>query len=323
MLSEENVKTNSPRAWLLAARPKTLSGAAVPVMLGTALAFKNTGWPDFHVLPAVLCFLFAFLMQIDSNFINDYFDFMKGNDDPASRLGPRRACAEGWITPAAMRIGLAVTSSLACSIGLPLVYYGGWEMIIVGAICVLFAFFYTTFFSYLGLGDLLVLVFFGIVPVCFTCYVIMPAATQTITLETFLLSIACGCIIDTLLCINNFRDRDNDRRDGKRTLIVRLGERWGTRLYAIMGYAGAAIAFLTLWVSDCFISPVIGPLPGLVYAGALLVIYVNHHTKTYQNMKAINHGRALNGVLGQTARNMFLFGLLTSAEVLIFAFLQP
>ncbi len=322
MLSEENVKTNSPRAWLLAARPKTLAGAAVPVMIGAAFGFKNVGWADFQILPAILCFLFAFLMQIDSNFINDYFDFMKGNDDPASRLGPKRACSEGWITPHAMRIGLVVTSALACVVGLPLIYYGGWEMVIVGAVCVLFAFLYTTFFSYKGMGDILVLLFFGIVPVCFTCYVIMPQETQTITLETFLMSVACGCVIDTLLCINNFRDRDNDRRDGKRTMIVRLGEKWGMRLYAIMGYAGAIIACLTLWVFNGLMTSVVRPWAGLVYAAALLVIYANHHANAYKEMKAINKGRELNRVLGHTARNMFLFGLLTSAEILIFAFLQ-
>lgn len=80
---------------------------------------------------AVLCMLFALVMQIDANFVNDYFDFMKGTDDE-KRLGPKRACAQGWITAAAMRRGLLYTTLLACVIGLPLVYYGGWEMILVG-----------------------------------------------------------------------------------------------------------------------------------------------------------------------------------------------
>lgn len=316
MLSEENVRTNSLRAWVLAARPKTLAGAAVPVMIGTALAMKNIGWnniSDFQIVPAVLCFLFAFLMQIDSNFINDYFDFMKGNDDPESRLGPKRACSEGWITPAAMRIGLVVTSALACVVGLPLIYYGGWEMVLVGAVCVLFAFLYTTFFSYKGMGDILVLVFFGIVPVCFTCYVIMPREAQTITLETFLMSVTCGFIIDTLLCINNFRDRDNDRRDGKRTMIVRLGETWGTRLYAIVGYTGVILAVITILIFNFE-----GRLVSAVLASALLFCtYTTLHESTYKQMRRINHGRQLNRVLGMTARNMFCFGLISAIAILI------
>ena len=98
-------------------------------------------------------------------------------------------------------------------------------MILVGTMCVLFAFLYTTKLSYLGLGDLLVLVFFGIVPVCLTYYVIMPDNGQTITLEVFLASISCGLVIDTLLLVNNYRDRDNDKRDGKNTLVVRIGEK--------------------------------------------------------------------------------------------------
>ena len=129
----------------------------VPVMIGTTWAWKLSGGENFRVVPAILCFLFAFLMQIDSNFINDYFDCLKGNDDRATRLGPKRACSEGWITLPAMRIGLVITSLLASLVGIPLIFFGGWEMILVGVACVLFAFLYTTYFSYLGLGDVLVL----------------------------------------------------------------------------------------------------------------------------------------------------------------------
>ena len=230
MTENKKIKTNSWKAWLLATRPKTLDGAAVPVMIGVALALRTTGWQHCRFVPAILCFLFAFLMQVDSNLINDYFDFRHGNDDPATRLGPKRACSEGWITPRAMVAGLALVSVLACAVGLPLVWYGGWQMIIVGAACVLFAFLYTTFFSYQGLGDVLVLVFFGIVPVCFTYYVIIPEVARVITWQVVAISIGCGLVIDTLLCVNNFRDRENDMKDGKRTVIVRLGEEGGATL---------------------------------------------------------------------------------------------
>ena len=191
MISErDNIKTNSLSAWILAARPKTLTGAIVPVMIGTAWAWKMGGAENFRFFPALLCFLFAFLMQIDSNFINDYFDCVKGSDDKETRLGPKRACTEGWITLPAMRKGLVITSLLASLVGLPLVFYGGWQMVLVGAACVLFAFLYTTFFSYLGLGDVLVLVFFGIIPVTFTTYVILPSTLRGVYPEVIMTSIA-------------------------------------------------------------------------------------------------------------------------------------
>ena len=96
----DEVRQNSPKAWLLAARPKTLTGAAVPVLIGGALAYVNADG-DVRWLPLVLCMLFAFVMQIDANFVNDYFDYLKGNDG-VERLGPKRACTEGWVTPRAM-----------------------------------------------------------------------------------------------------------------------------------------------------------------------------------------------------------------------------
>ena len=171
-MNESNVTTNSLKAWFLAARPKTLPGAAVPVMIGIASAISQYG-DAVRVGAAVLCMLFALVMQIDANFVNDYFDFMKGTDDE-KRLGPKRACAQGWITAVAMRRGLLYTTLLACVIGLPLVYYGGWEMILIGFACVVFCFLYTISFSYLGLGDVLVLVFFGLVPVCMTYWLVAP-----------------------------------------------------------------------------------------------------------------------------------------------------
>lgn len=311
MINENHkVATNSLEAWLLASRPKTLAGAAVPVMIGVALALKDTGWDKFQVIPAVLCFLFAFLMQIDSNLINDYFDFVHGNDDPGSRPGPKRACAEGWITTKAMLIGIVVVSAIACFFGLPLIYYGGWEMVIVGAVCVLFAFLYTTFFSYKGLGDILVLVFFGLVPVMFTYYVIMPASMQQFTGVTIACGLGCGMVIDTLLCINNFRDRHNDARDGKRTLIVRLGENRGAQLYNIIGLVGACITMVTI-MQEC--------RHGQLGAAVIIpyLFYAYKHSQSFDKLKKIWNGKALNEVLGMTARDMFIYGLMTVVAIFI------
>lgn len=132
----EEVKRNSLRAWILAARPKTLTGAITPVMIGSALAYMDG---HFQWLPALICCLFAGLMQIAANFINDLFDYLKGTDRE-DRLGPERACAQGWISPRAMRNGIIVTVLFACLIGSALLFYAGWELIIVGLLCVLFAF---------------------------------------------------------------------------------------------------------------------------------------------------------------------------------------
>ena len=310
MISEnDNIKSNSLAAWILAARPKTLTGAMVPVMIGAAWAWKISGGENFRIVPAILCFLFAFLMQIDSNFINDYFDCVKGNDDHTTRLGPKRACSEGWITLPAMRVGLVFTSLLACLVGLPLIFFGGWKMILVGVVCVVFAFLYTTYFSYLGLGDLLVLVFFGIVPVVFTTYVILPDHSQALCLKVIMSGVICGLVIDTLLVVNNYRDRDNDKRDGKITLIVRIGEEEAEKLYIALGLMSylqmACVLFLgekqdTLFVILlCFIFAPYGIL----------------HYKTAMQMKKIKKGKELNLILAHTARNMLLYGIATTIAI--------
>ena len=308
-MDETNVRVNSLKAWILAARPKTLTGAAVPVMIGIACAVAMYGWCGIRVVPAVLCMLFALIMQVDANFINDYFDFMKGTDDE-QRLGPKRACAQGWITASAMRSGLFVTTLLACIVGLPLVYYGGWEMIMVGLACVVFCFLYTISFSYIGLGDLLVLVFFGIVPVCMTNWLTAPpTALTSIPFAVVLMSIACGLIIDTLLVVNNYRDIDNDRRAGKLTLIVRIGERGGLVLYLILGLVGTILAIVGVVLLDWHDGQ---------WTQSLLIIYTPFHTWAFNEMRSIRKGAELNRVLGMTARNMFIFGLLASAA-LVFA----
>ena len=308
-MDETNVRVNSLKAWSLAARPKTLTGAAVPVMIGIACAVAMYGWCGIRVVPAVLCMLFALIMQVDANFINDYFDFMKGTDDE-QRLGPKRACAQGWITASAMRSGLFVTTLLACIVGLPLVYYGGWEMIMVGLACVVFCFLYTISFSYIGLGDLLVLVFFGIVPVCMTYWLTAPpTALTSIPFAVVLMSIACGLIIDTLLVVNNYRDIENDRRARKLTLIVRIGERGGLVLYLMLGLVGTILAIVGVVLLDWHDGQ---------WTQSLLIIYTPFHTWAFNEMRYIRKGAELNRVLGMTARNMFIFGLLASAA-LVFA----
>lgn len=293
------IHTNSLRAWMLAARPKTLTGAAVPVMLGCALAAADG---SFSLLPAVLCLLFAFLMQIDANLINDLWDYLKGSDGE-DRLGPERACAQGWITSRAMRRGIAVTTVAACATGCGLLFYGGWWLIAVGALCVVFAFLYTAGpypLAYHGWGDLLVLVFFGFVPVGCTYYVLSGGWTW----QAGILSAACGLAIDTLLMVNNYRDREQDARSGKRTLVVRLGERAGSRLYLALGIA-ATLLCLTLFYD------------GRTWTALLPLLYLAPHIAAWRRMVRINRGRELNAILGATSRNILLFGILLSIGLLL------
>lgn len=301
------VKTNSVKAWLLATRPKTLSAAAVPVMIGTAFAWRNTS-EQFNWIPAILCLLFAWIMQIDSNLVNDYFDFKKGNDDE-TRLGPKRACSEGWITSDAMVWGILITTLLGCMTGIPLILYGGLEMVMVGIACVVFCFLYTTLFSYHGLGDILVLLFFGIIPVCCTYYVCMPLHQQIPTGEVIASSIACGLAIDALLIVNNYRDIDNDRSNGKITLAVRLGENKTRRLYESIGYLAAGIMIILVFIDLYQIDKVIPTY-------AIYLIYIILHRQSYKEMKRINKGAKLNQVLGLTARNILVFGILSVAAIL-------
>lgn len=302
-MTSENITQDSLKAWLLAARPKTLSGAAVPVMIGVALAFVDAqeyGDDVFSWVAAALCLLFAFIMQIDANFVNDFFDYTKGNDDSASRLGPLRACTQGWVKIDSMKQAIASTTVLACLVGLPLVYYGGLEMILVGLLCVVFCFLYTTHLSYIGLGDVLVLVFFGIVPVCCTYYVQL----HTLTWQVFIASVACGLVIDGLLIVNNYRDRYNDERDGKMTLVVRIGSEATEWLYLILGIA-ACLLGVVFWLN------------GHVLAFVLPLIYLLMHVYTWLKLQRINYGRQLNECLGETARNMFVYGLTVALGLLL------
>ena len=302
-MSEETIRQDSLKAWLLASRPKTLSGAAVPVMVGLALAWVDAsayGEGVFSPLAAVLCLLFAFIMQVDANFINDFFDYARGNDDSATRLGPLRACTQGWVSADSMKRAIAATTVAACLVGLPLIYYGGLEMLLIGLLCVVFCFLYTTHLSYIGMGDLLVLLFFGVIPVCITYYIQL----HTCTWQVFLASVACGLVIDGLLIVNNYRDRDNDLRDGKRTLVVAMGARAAEWAYLSTGVAAVLLGGV-FWLN------------GHVLASLFPVLYLVLHVFTWLKMRRINHGRQLNECLGETARNMLIYGLCVAIGLLL------
>ena len=279
--------------WVEASRPKTLTASASPVLLGCALAYYDG---MFDIVPAVLCFLVALFAQIASNFANYYFDFKKGADRE-DRLGPERAVAQGWIAPKAMLVGTFVTLGVTCLSGLLLICFADWRLIWVGiaiAVCVLAYSAGPYPLAYNGLGDICVLLFYGVIPVCFTYYI----QTLSFSLLSFLLSVALGLLSVNILVVNNYRDYEQDKAACKRTTIVLFGRRFG-RVFYIFNECMAFVLVLPLvleaprWILFLF---------GILF---VLCFYTTRELITLE-------GRAFNRTLGHTARNVFLFAAVLS-----------
>lgn len=307
-----NIKTNSPKAWLLAARPKTLAAAIVPVAVGSALAYY---YHAFQWIPALVCLLFAILMQIAANLINDLFDYLKGSDGE-DRLGPLRATSQGWITVPAIKTGIVATVLSACLIGSILILYGGWEMILVGLFCAVFAWLYTSGpypLAYNGLGDVSVIVFFGLVATGFTCYVQTSYWTGLIVA----FGLATGMVVNTLLVLNNYRDRDTDQKSGKRTVVVLFGERFGRYLYFLLGIFAVLTVCLAIF-SRFFVNGENSDFnKKLLYLPCILILYLIPHILTWRKIVRIKAGVALNALIGETSRNMLFFAILLSLGLIL------
>ena len=204
--------------WLLAARPKTLSASVVPVLVATALVPpRPIPWPIFA------CALFgAVFIQIGTNLVNDALDFKRGADTSA-RLGPLRVTQAGLLTAKTVMRGAIVCFVLAAACGISLIIRGGWPMLVIGLASIAMAYAYTGGpypLAYHGLGELFVLVFFGLVAVCGTYYV----ETLTLVPAAWLAGLAVGLLAIALLAINNLRDIESDRASHKRTMAARFGE---------------------------------------------------------------------------------------------------
>jgi len=293
-----NKNISSFRAWIEAARPKTLTASVSPVILGCTIAYVDD---VFKWIPAVLCFFVALLAQIASNFANDYFDYKKGADNE-DRLGPDRAVASGWITPKAMLTGTFVTLGLSCLCGLALCYIAGWELLIVGiliALCVL-AYSAGPFpLAYNGLGDVCVLLFYGVIPVCFTYYV----QAHAFSFLSFLLSLAVGFLSVNILVVNNYRDYKQDKASGKRTTIVLFGRFFGRMFYLVNGL----LAFLFSW-------------PLIEWTSWWMFIFIIGFFVlfwfTWKELIRLK-GKALNKTLGHTARNVLIYTFILIAMLLL------
>ena len=234
--------------WIEAARPKTLPAAVVPVALGTALAWADGG---FAWWPALLCLTFALLIQIGTNFANDYYDFIKGADT-AERIGPARAVASGWIQPKTMLIATMVTFAVAFVAGCLLIPYGGYGLLAVGVLCILCGIAYTGGpypLGYNGLGDIFVFIFFGLVATGFTHWV----QTQVWSLDPWLLGCIPGALATNLLVVNNLRDHRTDRKAGKRTTVVRFGVGFGLGEYIGFLLLSFGLSFWFAWERDAMV----------------------------------------------------------------------
>jgi 1,4-dihydroxy-2-naphthoate octaprenyltransferase len=224
--------------WLEATRPKTLPAAVCPVMVGSALAYDAGA---FDWLPALLCLGFALLVQVGTNFANDYLDGVRGSDTE-KRLGPQRAVAAGLVSAAGMKSAALTVLLVAFIMGLALIPFGGWWLLAVGIASVLCAWLYTGGpypLAYNGLGDIFVVVFFGFIAVGCTYYVQARSLSEAVLWA----GLACGLLINNILVVNNYRDADEDRTSGKKTLAVRFGRnfaKWQYR-FTVVFVAGITV----------------------------------------------------------------------------------
>ncbi len=286
--------------WILAARPKTLWAAIAPVIIGSALAYDRAA---FDLLPALAALFGAVMIQIGTNFANDYFDFKCGVDS-GERLGPLRVTQAGLVSPNTMKLATAVAFLLATAAGAYLVWHAGWPILVIGLLSILFGVLYTAGPSPLsrnGLAELFVLIFFGPVAVCGTYYVqVLSFGRDAATLAAIIAGLAPGLFSVAILAVNNLRDIDNDRRAGKRTLAVRFGlafARW-EYLIAVVAASSVPIALYLLTEEHRF-----ALLASLTALAAVPMV------KTVLSRR---EGPILNSVLASTGKLLLSYAVLFS-----------
>ena len=307
MTATADARVGRRQAWVMAARPQTLPAGIAPVLAGVGLAVADG---VFALAPALAALLGALLIQVGTNFANDYYDAVKGADTD-EREGFTRVTASGLIEPAAVRRAMIATFGLAVLVGTTLVYLGGLPIVLIGIASIVAGLLYTGGpypYGYYGLGDVFVFVFFGLVAVAGTYYVQAVATLGagplplwipegTLTADALIVGAGIGALATAILVVNNIRDRETDRATGKRTLAVLLGYRLSRVEYLLL--LGVAYAVpLALWARGY------GPvtlLPLLtIPLGALVARTVLTRTD----------GDALNPALERTGQLLALYALL-------------
>ncbi|MDX1438935.1 MAG: 1,4-dihydroxy-2-naphthoate polyprenyltransferase [Rubricoccaceae bacterium] len=293
LTQEAPTKPRGLAVWLLASRPKTLSVTLSPVLLGTAFAISDSA---FHGLAFVCALVSGLLIQIGTNFANDYEDYVRGADTEF-RKGPTRVTQSGMVSPQAVKRAAIITFSLAVAAGGYLIFRGGWPILVLGLVSIASGIAYTAgryALAYTGLADLFVLAFFGPIAVGGTYYV------QALTLPSYVLiaGIGPGLIAVGTLIVNNVRDINEDRAANKRTLIVRFGRRFG-ELYYVTCYVIAAVIPVYL------ISRMDGPYLSLVASAVALIFGVALAGK----LRKSEDPAVLNALLGKTAMVLLVYSV--------------
>ena len=281
------------RKWIEAMRLRTLPVSLAGVICGCGCALLQG---SFNAVTALLCVLFAALAQVASNFGNEYYDYRNGIDKQG-REGFRRGVTEGEISPRAMKRATYATLSAATVVGCLMLFYGPWWLVLVGITIMLFALGYSAGpypLSHHGMGDVAVIIFFGIVPVTFTCYLQTGSFNNLyITLPT---SLAVGLLAANVLVVNNYRDMDDDKAVNKRTTVVIFGRRVMSWCYLLWGIVAMAI-----------MHPVWTELH--LWALPITVLYLILHTRNWLYLRR-STGAALNPLLGKTAMTLLIFSLM-------------
>ena len=284
------------RKWIEAMRLRTLPVSVAGVLAGCGCAVWQDG---FSLFPALLCLLFALSAQIASNFGNEYYDFKNGVDRKG-REGFRRGVTEGDISPRMMKYATFFMLGLAAVIGCLLLLYGSLWLVLVGGIILLFALAYSAGpypLSHHGLGDITVVIFFGVIPVTFTCYLQTGGWGQLPVLLTT--SVAIGLLAANVLIVNNYRDKEDDEAVGKHTTVVLFGRKAMSFVYLFSGILAMAI-MTPLWMQ----------MP--LWALFVPLVFLLLHLFTWSRMSS-SRGAALNPLLGRTALNLLTFTLLLLA----------
>ena len=311
--SESVHRSARRRAWVIAARPQTLPAAAAPVIVGTGFAIHDG---VLAVGPMLAALIGAMLIQIGTNFANDYYDAEKGVDTD-SREGFTRVTQAGLLPPARVRVAAFVTFGLAILLGTYLVAVGGVPILIVGLLSVISGIAYAggpyPFGSH-GLGDGFVFVFFGIIAVTGTYYVqavtvvtdgfpvTIPA--EAITTDVLVASIPVGCLATAILVVNNIRDIETDRAAGKRTLAVRIGRRYSRLEYGLL-------------LAIPYVIPLYFVTAG--YGTGVLITYLTipYAVMLYRTVATETGGDALNPALERTGKLLAAYSALLAIGVVV------
>ncbi len=285
------------RAWVLASRPKTLWAAVTPVMVGTACAISVSGFAPGAALAALGV---AISIQIGTNLSNDVLDFDRGADTKR-RVGPPRAVQSGLLSRGQVWAGAWVAFGISVACGLYLVAVAGWPVLVVGAVSIASGLLYTAgpwALAYTGLGDLFVLLFFGLAAVCGTVYV----QSLQVPVVAWWCGVAVGALATAILVTNNLRDREEDAFAGKRTLVVRFGPRFARFEYAAL--------LLLAHIATLPLVPALGLWPLLSWLALPFAAVV---------LRSVWRGKGavLNASLAATARLLLVFGVLLSTGIVL------